>query len=144
MHSDSISYYYLLRMILEPQDALLTFLADQYGTDSVVGSRISARVPFSIGDLLLYASKSLVALTLVLHSRDCEDAPQEDAMSGSAQRPVGLLTQILWGRVRITQRSPHALGVILQKRGDATGVSRNGNQGMYTHRTCLGRFQAYR
>ena len=90
-------------MILEPQAALLTFLADQYGTDSVVGSRISARVPFSIGDLLPYVSKNLVALTLVLHSRDCEDAPQEAATPGSAQKPVGLLTQILWERVPITQ-----------------------------------------
>ena len=62
-------------MTLEPHEALLTSLADQDGTDSMVGSRINANLRFLIGSLLPYALRSLVALTLVLYSRDREDVP---------------------------------------------------------------------
>ena len=122
-------------MTLEPQAALLTSLADQHGTDSVVGSRTSANHQFLIGDLLPYILRSLVALTLVLHDRDREVAPQEAAMSGSAHKSAGPQTQTPLGRRLITQRCPRALGDISQKRGDATGASRNGGQGMYARQT---------
>ena len=56
-------------MILERHAALLISLAGQHGTDSVVGSRINARVQFLTGSLLPYVLKSLVALILVLHSK---------------------------------------------------------------------------
>ena len=113
-------------MIHEPQAAPLISLADQHGTDSVVGSRTRASPQFWIGGLLPYALRSLVALTLVLHNRDSEVAPQEDAMPGSAQKPAGPQIQIPLERKHITQRCPHALGAISQKRGDAIGASRNG------------------
>ena len=131
-------------MTLEPQAALLTSLAGQHGTDSVVGSRINAKVQFWTGGLLPYVLKSLIALTLVLHSRAREDAPQEAAMPGSAQKPAGPQTQIPWARVPITQRCPRALGDISPKRGDATGASKNGGQGMCASGTRLGKSRACR
>ena len=76
-------------MTLEPQAALLTSLTDQHGTDFVVGSRTNTNHQFLIGGLLLYTLRGLVALTLMLHSRDGEVAPQEDAMPRSAQKPAG-------------------------------------------------------
>ena len=115
-------------MTREPQAAPLISLADQHGTDSVVSSRTRASHQFWIGGLLPYTLRSLVALTLVLHNRDSEVAPQADAMFGSAQKPAGPQTQIPLERRHTTQRCPRALGVILQKRGDATGASRNGGQ----------------
>ena len=131
-------------MTLEPQAALLISLADQHGTDSVVGSRTGANRQFLIGGLLPYTLRSLVALTLMLHSRDSEVAPQEAATPGSAQKPAGPQTQILWGRRHTTQRCPRALGDISQKRGDATSASRNGGQGMYARQTRRWRSRAFR
>ena len=144
MHSDSISYYWLLLMTLEPQAALLISLADQHGTDSVVGSRTDATRQFLIGGLLPYTLRSLVALTLMLHSRDSEVAPQEAATPGSAQKPAGLQTQIRWERSHTTQRCPRALGVILPKRGDASSASRNGGQGISARETRRRRSRAFR
>ena len=51
MHSGSILFYLLLHMIHEPQGALLTFLVDQHGTDSVADRGSDARVQYSIGVL---------------------------------------------------------------------------------------------
>ena len=84
MRSDSISYYWLLLMTLEPQAALLISLADQHGTDSVVGSRTGVNHQYLIGGLPPYTLRSLVALTFMLHNRDSEVAPQEAATPGSA------------------------------------------------------------
>ena len=128
MRSDSILYYWLLLMILEPQAALLISLADQHGTDSVVGSRTDANHQYLTGGLLPYTLRSLVALTFMLHNRDSEVAPQADATSGSAQTPAGPRTQTHWGRFHTTPRSHHALGVIFINRADVTGASRNGGQ----------------
>ena len=144
MRSDSILFYWPLLMILEPQGALQIFLVDEYGTDSVVGSRPSVSLQFWIGGLLPYALKSLVALTRVLLSSDCEDGPQAAGMPASVQKPVGPQTKRLWARERITQRCPRMLGVISQKWGDAIGASRNGGPGMFVIGTRLGRSQAFR
>ena len=65
-------------------------------------------------------------------------------MLRSAQKPVGLQTQKLWERTRITPRYHCALGVISIKRADVSGVSKNGHQDMFAIGTHLGRSRAFR
>ena len=64
-------------------------------------------------------------------------------MPGLAQTPVGLQTQKLWERTRITPRYHRALGVISVKWADVSGASKNGHQDMFATRTRPGKSQAY-
>ena len=65
-------------------------------------------------------------------------------MPGSAQKPVGLQTQKLWERTRITPRYHRTLGVISIKLADVFGASRNGHQAMFAIGTRLGKSRAFR
>ena len=110
----------------------------------MVGSRTSANLQFLVGGLLPYALKSLVDLTQVLPSRVREDEPQAAVTPESAQKPVGLRTQKLWGRIRTTPRYHHALGVIFINRAGVTGASRNGGQDTFATGTRPGKSRAFR
>ena len=65
-------------------------------------------------------------------------------MPGLAQKPVGLQTQKLWERTRITPRYHRALGVISIKRADVSSASRNGHQDMFAIGTRPGKSRAFR